>query len=531
MSTYITISSGAALLLSLSLVACGDDDGDTRAADAGGFSSDGSTITSPATGTDSALPVRPATGTDGALPSPVDAGVDATRPASSAEASVPLDATTQVDAAALLPDSSLLSDSGSDAAIATPGKDGYLLVAELAAGKEAIHAYSLPDLRRTGQLDGVRLGNHLGAIALADGRIVTSDDKNQQLIAIRVDATGKPTLAQRVNAELGTGGVWGCGDADLKYLAVSSGREGNGPQVANVLTLADFSVKPLEVPMNVIQGATEELHPAIAGNPLHLFAGVGAEVRAYPLDAVLSGAAPAPVANVAIHPGSHGPVVSHARGVLYITTAAGTGFDGVNTQAPFTRVQLVPWDVGDRTTGRNSRPRLSADGRYIYGAINRTEPSGAELWAAREVDLQAVDLETRAPVRTLLTTGIVSKFQLSRRYALFANITADKDYAILVDVAPGSSTMHQTVAKIELPRLANGPVAGQPTTGKEARASAITPDGRWAFVSHGGEGKISVIDTNSKAVVSTVSTPSSLAGGGYLFAYQPGATPLDTCTR
>ena len=521
MHSRITSSStSAALLLSLSLGACGDDGDDTPTPDAAISAPDSATTTSPASASDSAVPASSVdAGLDGASAAPIDAA-----PATS-------DATATSDAAAIASDAASASDASGDAATSVPGREGYLLVAEFAAGREAIHAYSLPDLRHTGHIDGVKLGNHLGAIALGDGRIVTSDDKNQQVIAIRVDESGKPTIAQRVNADLGSGAVWGCGDAELKYLAVSSGRDGTGPQVANVVKLDDFSLATLEVPMNVINGATEELHPAIAGTPLHLFAGVGAEVRAYPLEAILSGASPAPVASVAIHPGSHGPVVAHERGALYITTAAGTGFDGVNTQAPFARVQLIPWDVGDRTTGRNARPRLSADGRYIYGAISRTEPAGAELWATREVDLQAVDLETRTPKRTLLTTGIVPKFQLSRRYALFANITADADYAILVDVEPGSSTLHQTVAKIELPRLLNGPVAGQPTTGKEGRASAITPDGKWAFVSHGGEGKISVIDTAKKAVVSTVETSSPLTGGGYLFAYQPGAKPLDTCTR
>lgn len=513
-------STSAALLLSLSLAACGDDGSDTAVSDAASSTPDSATTMSPASASDSAVPASPA-----------DAGLDGASVATEDAAPWTTDATATSDAAAIVTDAASASDASGDGATSLPGEEGYLLVAELAAGRETIHAYSLPDLRHTGQIDGVKLGSHLGAIALGDGRIVTSDDKNQQIIALRIDESGRPTIAQRVNADLGTGGVWGCGDAELKYLAVSSGRDGSGPQVANVVKLDDFSLTAFEIPMNVINGSTEELHPAIAGTPLHLFAGVGAEVRAYPLDAVLTGSAPAPVASVAIHPGSHGPVVAHDRGALYITTAAGAGFDGVDTQAPFARVQLIPWDVGDRTTGRNARPRLSADGRYIYGAISRTEPAGAELWASREVDLQAVDLETRTPKRTLLTTGIVPKFQLSRRYALFANITADADYAILVDVEPGSRTLHQTVAKVELPRLRNGPVSGQPTTGKEARASAITPDGKWAFVSHGGEGKVSMIDTTTRSVVSTIETPTPLTGGGYLFAHQRGARPLDTCTR
>ena len=491
-------STALGLVLGLSLGGCGDD----AASEDDDLSDSG----------------QPSTADDAGA-SAGDASLDAAQPS--------LDATTPSSPAA----DAAQTDGSAPPGAGMAGSEGFLLVAELADGKESIHAYSLPDLRHTGQLDGVKLGNHVGALALRDGRVITTDDKNQQVIAVRMDAAGKPTIANRVAADLGTGGVWGCGDADLRYLAIASGREGTAPQVANVVSLSDFTNTPLEVPMNVIDGASEELHPAVAGNPLHLFAGVGGEVRAYPLDAVLARRAPAPVASVTINTGSHGPVVSHTRGVLYITAAAGTGFDGVMTQAPFARTELIPWDIGDRTTGRNSRPRLSPDGRYIYGAIARTEPAGAELWATREVDLQAVDLETRSPRRTVLTTGIVSRFQISRRYALFANVTAAGDFAILVDVEPGSSTFQQVVARIALPRLTNGPVAGQPTTGKEAHASAITPDGKWAFVSHGGEGKVSVIDTAQKRVVGTIRTPTTLAGGGYLFALQPGSAPLESCMR
>jgi len=140
-------------------------------------------------------------------------------------------------------------------------------------------------------------------------------------------------------------------------------------------------------------------------------------------------------------------------------------------------------------------------------------------------------LTTGSAKRIPLTTGIVPKFQLSRRYAMFANITADQDQAILLDVDAASTTFQTVVGRIPLPRLLNGPRAGESTAGKEARSSAITPDGKWAFVSHGGEGKVSVIDTATRALVGTIELDSPLSGGGYLFALQPGTAPVDTCTR
>ncbi|MET0285471.1 MAG: hypothetical protein ABW352_13405 [Polyangiales bacterium] len=410
------------------------------------------------------------------------------------------------------------------------GREGFLLVAELAEGKESIHAYSLPELQHTGQIDDVKLGNHLGALALKDGRVVTSDDKHDQLIAIRVDSAGKPAIVNRADANLGTGAVWGCGDKDLRYLAVSSGHDGV-EQVANILKLDDFTLREFPITVPAVNGASEEVHATVAGDPAHLFASVGGEIRVWPLADVLAGTATT-AATIPINTGSHGIVVSHRTGVLYITTAAGTGFDGAALQMPFARTQLVPWDADGLSTGRNARPRLSYDGRYIYGAIAQTVPEGAERWAERPVDLHAADLDTKTAKRTALTKGIVPKFQLSKSLALFANVDeTGASQAILVDVVAGSPTFQQVVARVPLARLGNGPVVGQATSGKQALASAITPDGKWAFVSHGGDSKISVIDTTTRTVVRVLETPTSLANGGYLFAVQPGIDPVDTCTR
>jgi hypothetical protein len=419
--------------------------------------------------------------------------------------------------------------SAADASVV--GREGFLLVAELAEGKESIHAYSLPELQHTGQIDDVKLGGHLGAIALADGRVVTSDDKHNQLIAIGVDARGEPSIVNRVDAKLGTGGVWGCGDKDLRYLAVSSGIDG-AEQVANILKLDDFSLRQFPIAVPAVNGASEELHTTVAGEPAHLFASVGSEIRIWPLADVLAGSATTPVASIPIHPGSHGIVVSHRTGVLYITAAAGTGFDGSSLQMPFARTQLVPWDVDGLSTGRNARPRLSHDGRYIYGAIGQSVPEGAERWAERPADLHVADLDTKTAKRSALAKGIVSKFQLSQKLALFANVSeTGASQAILVDVVAGSPTFQQVIARVPLAALSNGPVVGQSTTGKQALGSAITPDGKWAFVSHGGDGKVSVIDTTSRSVVRVIETPTTLQGGGYMIAFQRGVQPVDTCTR
>ena len=72
---------------------------------------------------------------------------------------------------------------------------------------------------------------------------------------------------------------------------------------------------------------------------------------------------------------------------------------------------------------------------------------------------------------------------------------------------------------------------GKPTAGTEGRHSAITPDGRIAFTTQGGEGRVHVIDTGAKAIVRTIETPSPLKGGGYIVAVQPGVVPADLSGR
>jgi DNA-binding beta-propeller fold protein YncE len=87
------------------------------------------------------------------------------------------------------------------------------------------------------------------------------------------------------------------------------------------------------------------------------------------------------------------------------------------------------------------------------------------------------------------------------------------------------------VGRVELEPLLDGFVPGQPTSGKQTRSTAITPDGRFAFASHGNEGKITVIDTSTMEIVSQVTVPSPLRGGGYLLAFQPGTAPWDPAFR
>src|SRR5438105_12709097 len=56
---------------------------------------------------------------------------------------------------------------------AAPAGHGFLLVADTA--EKRLYVYRVPDMIKTGDLDNVLLGVHLGTFPLPDGRILLSD--------------------------------------------------------------------------------------------------------------------------------------------------------------------------------------------------------------------------------------------------------------------------------------------------------------------------------------------------------------------
>jgi DNA-binding beta-propeller fold protein YncE len=304
-------------------------------------------------------------------------------------------------------------------------------------------------------------------------------------------------------------------------------------QTVTLIDLDDYTVGQVELALNQNRhGDFEEVHVYLAGNPLHLFVTTGEEVRAYRVADVLTGTLGAPVSTLAIRPNSHGPAIAHGIQRLYSATADGLAvldLVGAHLQGP----RLVPWDVDGVTAGQNFRPRLSFDNSAIYGAVIGTSAPALDpsQWAAQQNYIHAVDLRTETARLLPLAPGVVGRFSRSRPYALFWNIHPDGDHAYLLDIDPSSPTFQQMVMSVPLTPLSHGPVAGEPTTGKEARTGTITPDGRWAFVSHGGDGVISVIATAARRVTTMLSLPTPLSGGGYLVAVQLGMPLLDMHAR
>ncbi len=413
---------------------------------------------------------------------------------------------------------------------ADPGK--YLLVADTTVNE--LYTFDISTMRMTGQIDNVKLASHMGTISIPDGRILLVDDLNVEFLALRFDPAGKPIVVGRTKIPASASwnrAAWGAVDPGMRYFAFSSDDEGSQEQTVTLVNLADYSVSQVLVHLNQNRnGVYEELHVYLGGNPLSLFLTTGEQVRSYPISDVLAGELGQPLSVEPIPTNSHGPGIQHGIQRLYSCTADGMASVDI-TGAQLHTVRVIPWTVGNVTASQDFRPRLSFDGGWIYGAVTRTPAPAPADWANTQNFVHAVDLRLEKARLISLGYGSVGRFSLSDSFALFWSLHPSGDKAFLLDINPSSATFQQITSVIALPNLTNGPVAGQPTAGKESRAGTITPDGRWAFVSQGGDGTVTAIDTTTGHVAATLSVPSRLSGGGYLVAVQPGTPTFDTHAR
>lgn len=400
------------------------------------------------------------------------------------------------------------------------GYVGRLVVADTMAAR--LYVYSLPDLGLSATFDNLRLDLHAGTLPLPDGRLLLVDGQSGEFVVLQVAGSAPPAVVGRVRIPTPT--AWSAVDPGLRYFVASSFRAA-ASETAAIVDLATLRVHERVFDLK----GRDELHPVLGGSPLALYASVTGELYAYPLADVLAGRATEPAATVRIGSGTHGAVIAHGLRKLALSTRV--GLEVVDISGPaLGRHRVLPWDVSGRSGGQNTRPRLSYDGRRVYGAVWPSLP--AERWAERQNDIHVADLADGSVRRLALAAGLVPRFAISEVYALFFNVHPVGDAAYLLDVRPESETFLRIVARIPLPALeATPPVPGQAPAGRGSRSGAITPDGRWAFVSHGGDGRVSVIDTNARRTVRVLTVPTSLHGGGYMVAWQPGARLVDTIGR
>jgi YVTN family beta-propeller protein len=410
---------------------------------------------------------------------------------------------------------------------ASPGGRGFLLVADTA--EQHLYVYRVPGMRLTGEVHGVLLGVHCGTLTLPDGRILLSDTANQAILALRIDEDGKPVVVNSTKAQLGQQAVWASADPTFRYFAVASAIENSAEQVINLIDLQTFKNTQVLVDMH----ADEEPHPYLGARPLTLFVGLGGVLQSYKVADLIRQGSSTPTSETEIDLGAHGLVIAPKTSRLGISTRA--GFNVVDTNCAalgsgecFTL--NIPWDLDGRAGGQNFRPRLAYDGVTALGAI--AGPVAApEQWADTPQDIHVLNLRTLEAHRFRLGNGIVPRFALSKTFAVFVTVHPYGDALHLLDVRPQSQTYLKRTGIVDLAPLSDGPVAGQPPTGREARFVAVTPDGRYAFATHGGDGKISVIDIATLSVTKVVQLPTALRGGGYITAVQPSAPIVDLIAR
>lgn len=400
------------------------------------------------------------------------------------------------------------------------GRGGRLVVADTVAAR--LYVYSLPDLGLLATFENLRLDLHSGTLPLADGRLLLVDAQAGEFVVLGAGWSGSPAVAVRVRIPTPT--AWSAVDPGLRYFVASSFRRA-ARETAAIVDMASLSVHEVVFDLK----GNDELHPLLGGNPLTLYASVTGELYAYPLADVLVNRATGPASTARIGAGTHGPVIAHGLGKVALTTRA--GLEVVDIAGPkLGPHRVLPWDASGRSGGQNFRPRLAYDGRRVYGAVY--PPLPAERWAERQNDVHVADLKDGTVRRIALAAGIVPRFAISEVYALFFHVHPAGDAAYLLDVRPESETFQRIVARIPLPPLeASPPVAGESPAGRGSRSGAITPDGRWAFVSHGGDGRVSVIDTSVRRIVRVLTVPTPLRGGGYMVAWQPGIRLVDTVGR
>jgi hypothetical protein len=435
--------------------------------------------------------------------------------------------------------SAAFAQSPASPGVAPSGKrqsPALLLVGDIAAAR--LHVYSVPEFQLQTTFEDLSVGAHAGVVALSDGRVLIPDARNKQLVILQAGAGPAPMVEKRVPMPipLPTRYAWAAADPKGELFAATGLDSDESVKLLTLVDLKTYAAKQFRVD---IGAADAEANLAVGGdsNPVVFMHGVD-RVDAFrasdlmrpesKINGILDGSIK-PSGTLPLGRGGHSNSYSSATQKWTGSTLRGFEIATLEPDGALAGHKILSWEADERGGGRNARQRLTHDGRHVFGPLNAPVPPAS--WPDAEVDLHWVDLASETTKRVPLARGTVGRGGVSARLAVYASIHPEGDHANLVDVDPASPTFRQVTARVPLPKLANGPVAGQPTAGREGRHAAITPDGRFAFVTHGGEGKISVIDTAAKGVLRTIETPSRLKGGGYIVAVQPGVASADLSAR
>jgi DNA-binding beta-propeller fold protein YncE len=368
----------------------------------------------------------------------------------------------------------------------------------------------------------IKMADHPGFLPLADGRLLFIDSNENSLKIMRV--TGAQPQIERSVPVLGSAAHIAI-DPSGQHAVVSASaayEDGRGALTLASLENDTFTHTPI---------STGEPGLAVVADPLRVVhrSDGPPQFELYLYDALLQGEAE-PLDVVGLGAAPHGEVVAHARGKL-VSAAA----DGINivsyTDEGLGDVSVVPYSVGDADYGRAFYARQSGDGRFLYSYLR--DDAGGELpWEQWRNDAYIVDLETQTAKRIPVGNGLVYRLGVCESLAALTQYAPDGDYTYLMDADTDSPTFQTFTAKVPLERMSLAPEAGGDVWGSEAfRITALSSDCKYAFVTHGGDAKISVIDTAAAEVVRTLELPTRLAYGGYMVSMRNGQRIVDTIGR
>ena len=419
----------------------------------------------------------------------------------------------------------------------------YLVVADPQA--KALHVYRASGNRRTGSLHGIAISTHGGTLPLPDGRLIVVDDANARVVAISINSRGKPRIVKSVAIPGSRWGgmTWGATDPSLRYFAFS-GQPGDAavsPIVVVDLDTFDIWHHDLQLTLDGT-GTTPETQVYLAGDPLRLVMLGGSGFSSTLLSDFLetehvAGCAmgrprcfPIKTGNVPSGNGAHGPVVARDGSAVFTTTAEGfAGAKGAGDGLAGAR--RVPYATDIRDMPHSVHPRLAADERTVWGAVTENPAVPVERWATARNDVSIIDSVSYDTRLVRVPDGKVSKLAISSTYAAVSTIHPEGDALTLLDADRGSPTFGRIVGTVALPSSTDGPREGRSIVGTQPHVVTLDPDGRRAYVTNGGDGTITVVDTERRRIVRTIRTPTPLNDGGYLVIVEPGAPVHDLIPR
>lgn len=387
-----------------------------------------------------------------------------------------------------------------------------------------LYVYDIPSLELVGQYEGVHASARAGFVPLDNGRVAYVDDQNYTLNAHDVFGPIPGDLTLMV--PLASPPVHFAIDPAQHFAAVS-GAGSNG--AAGLFTLVNLQTSEAAY----VAISTGESSVLLGGDPLLVYHRNDnpPAMETYAFDRLWVGQVD-PLSNVALGAAPNGEVMAHAADKIFSVTDEGV-YVIPTSGTELAHPRVVPYAAGGRSGGRASYTRLSSSGHYVYSNLCNDGASHDLGWRDWDNDVFIVDVHTETATRVELGKGLVYRFAESARYAIFAQLHPDGDFAHFLDTDPSSPTFHTVVGKVPLPAMSKAPASegATPWESEAFRLTGILPSGRYAFVTQGGDGEILVIDTDTMDIAGTITTPTPLNYGGHIVGMELNVRTTDTSGR